>query len=1030
MTPEPYRIEPYRILVLGDFHFGESYRQAGATVLARHGYRHSTEHLRPFLAAADVRIVNLETPIVDPEQHPSPLHGRKTYLHWADPEATPAALVELGVDAVSLANNHTLDHGTAGLLETLDRLAAVDIDVFGAGRTLAEAVRGHQVMIPASHGGGTLRFTGSFQYSRRHDHEYGFYAGETTPGCAALSRRAVPPARSAEDPDDLLTIAFPHWGANYRWRTPGQQVLGQTLIGSGHDLVLGHGSHCVQEIDRIEQHWVVNGLGNGNFQSGGRFARYVREESILPYGFWAVLEIGAPEHGQRRVVLRLHPVHSDNHVTDFQPRPVSRDERDRILHQLLRRSVGAGAITPDTDDLGHHLVVPLGSWPVGGRLRPDPDPAPPTRPVRPVEPSPAATSSDGARRYNDPATRSVLAQYRSGRNLGAILNAEAAEAAGARVEWLAPNTAIAHFPDRRILVNGYKCDESDLGSRIVQDKLLLKQFLVDQGVSTPAGTLADTAEQAIAFAARLGRAVVVKPRAGNKGRGITVNITTAEQIRAAHARAARVGKGILVEEYVPVHQEYRVLATQVDCVSVVRRVLPNVTGNGTDTIARLIELKNAERALNPALFKREIPADAVTSAYLARQGRDLDTVLAPGERITVRDVGGLSSGGEPLECSTEVEPTVSETAVAAVAAIPGLSWGGCDIVVAEDGRAYVIEINSDADIGGATYPLVGEPKDVAGHMIALRMASSSAEVPTPTSAAPTSAVASAATPSPAAPAPAPRRVLDRLLRRRRPMPATPPSPPELASGPLAEAFVAWLERQGHTVTPVGSSIRRLEGPSLGTRWMTVEAMTASDLSAVRRVMRRHGLVRSFLVAADLPRVAGRRVVNPQQWSRFVHDHPGAVTVVPYRGEWTGPQAMVLDAPDGDDASVLVGSGLVGSGRVGSGPWFVQRHRSGTRLRVLATATEALAILGPGGLGSVSTVVDNRSAVAELAVRAVRAVPQLRWAAVDVVVGPTPGRVLVEGMGVAPVTPAGWSVLDGSLDAVFEMLRAGLVSDAA
>lgn len=212
--------------------------------------------------------------------------------------------------------------------------------------------------------------------------------------------------------------------------------------------------------------------------------------------------------------------------------------------------------------------------------------------------------------------------------------------------------------------------------------------------------------------------------------------------------------------------------------------------------------------------------------------------------------------------------------------------------------------------------------------------------------------------------------------------------------------------------------------------MTVEAMTASDLSAVRRVMRRHGLVRSFLVAADLPRVAGRRVVNPQQWSRFVHDHPGAVTVVPYRGEWTGPQAMVLDAPDGDDASVLVGSGLVGSGRVGSGPWFVQRHRSGTRLRVLATATEALAILGPGGLGSVSTVVDNRSAVAELAVRAVRAVPQLRWAAVDVVVGPTPGRVLVEGMGVAPVTPAGWSVLDGSLDAVFEMLRAGLVSDAA
>src|SRR5699024_7035561 len=122
--------------------------------------------LKTFRDATDKFILNLETPLASDKGRNAPLRGRKSYLHWADAGKTAQALVNLRADAVSLANNHTMDLGVAGLESTFDTLAEYGIKWFGAGNNRAEAEVPYSVEIPASHGGGEILFRGCFQYSR------------------------------------------------------------------------------------------------------------------------------------------------------------------------------------------------------------------------------------------------------------------------------------------------------------------------------------------------------------------------------------------------------------------------------------------------------------------------------------------------------------------------------------------------------------------------------------------------------------------------------------------------------------------------------------------------------------------------------------------------------------------------------------------------------------------------------------------------------------------------------------------------
>ena len=357
----------FRVLLLGGFAYGDSYEKSGARIIRDRGRSYSTRALAPFVQASDKFLISLKTPLAPDTPVESVMRQERNQIHWAEPGATAQALVELGVDAVSLANNHALDQGESGLKDSLETLESFNISYFGAGTDRSSAEDPFLVELPAEFGGGSLAIRAAMEF-RNDYNRYGFYADAKGPGTARVSVDEVP---SPAGPEDALHVAFPHWGRNYDWVSPRQKRIAGKFAETGYDVVVGAGAHTIQEISREDGRWILYSIGNGNFQSGGRWKQYEEKNGVLPFGFWTILDVTAPnEDGIRRVGLNLYPVYSDNRETDFQPHPVSKDDFDRIVNELATRAFPPGAFPNEAvkyldDELGYFIRLEVSDWPVG-----------------------------------------------------------------------------------------------------------------------------------------------------------------------------------------------------------------------------------------------------------------------------------------------------------------------------------------------------------------------------------------------------------------------------------------------------------------------------------------------------------------------------------------------------------------------------------------------------------------------------------------------------------------------------------------
>ncbi len=243
-----------------------------------------------------------------------------------------------------------------------------------------------------------------------------------------------------------------------------------------------------------------------------------------------------------------------------------------------------------------------------------------------------------------------------------------------------------------------RCRESlsDLTSAVAMslcdDKAATRRVLSDAGIKVPAQAVAGEDDAADADFLARHRAVVIKPARGEQGRGISVGLTRRAELADAIAAARRVCDTVLIEQFVP-GADLRVVVIGDEVVAAAERRPPEITGNGTDTIAQLVESLSRRRA---AATRGEscIPLDDATRACIAAQGHDLDTVLTYGAKLLVRRTANLHTGGTITDITARLNPALAEAALNAARAIR-IPVAGIDMLApAIDGDEYVIiEVN-------------------------------------------------------------------------------------------------------------------------------------------------------------------------------------------------------------------------------------------------------------------------------------------------------------------------------------------------
>ncbi len=265
---------------------------------------------------------------------------------------------------------------------------------------------------------------------------------------------------------------------------------------------------------------------------------------------------------------------------------------------------------------------------------------------------------------------------------------------------------------------------SAIAEAIAQDKQLTKKLLAAAGVPVPAGREVATPEDAWTAAAEVGLPVVLKPKNGNQGKGVTVNITSREQLTAAYTAAAEFDDDILVERYIP-GNDFRLLVVGNKLVAAAYREPPNVVGDGKHTILALVEQinKDPRRGSGHATSLTKIRFDDIALACLASQGLQADAVPLKGQRVTLRHNANLSTGGSATDVTDSVHPEVAARAVAA-AQMVGLDICGVDIVCnsilhpLEEQGGGVVEVNAAPGLRMHLSPSFGKARPVGEAIIA------------------------------------------------------------------------------------------------------------------------------------------------------------------------------------------------------------------------------------------------------------------------------------------------------------------------
>jgi cyanophycin synthetase len=320
--------------------------------------------------------------------------------------------------------------------------------------------------------------------------------------------------------------------------------------------------------------------------------------------------------------------------------------------------------------------------------------------------------------------RDWFIRYTQKRELGPSTGSlvKAAEARG--IPWIRLNeqslVQLGHGKYQRRIQATITSETRQIAVDISCDKEMTHQILEDLGLPVPRQATASSERECLKVAEKIGYPVVVKPYNGNHGRGVCINLKTAEDVAKGYAIASEVNRTVVVESFITGF-DHRLLIVNGKLVAAAKRVPGHVVGDGRNTIRKLVDIANADprRGIGHEKVLTRIEIDHQAEALLAKAGYTLDTVLKEGETFYLRSTANLSTGGTAIDVTDIIHPDNREMAVRAAAAI-GLDVCGVDFLTDDIAQSYqthggaICEVNAAPGFRMHVSPAEGTPRDVGG----------------------------------------------------------------------------------------------------------------------------------------------------------------------------------------------------------------------------------------------------------------------------------------------------------------------------
>src|SRR6267143_1772185 len=302
---------PLSVIVTGDIMLGGRASKA----VAEFGPDYPFEGVLPLFRRAPIVMGNLEGPFAEKSRK-----QQRNFSYRVD-VSLASSLSRAGINVVTLANNHLMDCGRSGVLETLDALSNANVFALGAGTNERTA---HEPVIRQA---GTMRIG-----------LLGYYWNRRTAATADRPGSAMDPPEALEadirglrEHADRIVVTF-HWGVPYE-REPSSEDRAKAhfAVDCGADAVVGHHPHIVQPFEIYRGCPIFYSVGNFAFGSGNS-----RAEGLL---------VGL-RFENTRTIVDVYPLYVKNRDSrvNYQPKVLTGKAAERVLSELARISGDSAAL--------------------------------------------------------------------------------------------------------------------------------------------------------------------------------------------------------------------------------------------------------------------------------------------------------------------------------------------------------------------------------------------------------------------------------------------------------------------------------------------------------------------------------------------------------------------------------------------------------------------------------------------------------------------------------------------------------------